>query len=159
MRRRAPRPEGEKVMEDALSAKRPVHLWIVGILATIWKAFGAIDYVMTQTANEAYLSQMTSEQRDYFVNFPPLLDAAWALGVWGAFLGSLLLLTRSRHAVSAFAVSLIGLAISTAYQYFVATPPGSIVNGVYLAMNIAIWAIAIALLLYARRERANGVLR
>ena len=146
-------------MEDAMPAKRPVHLWIVGILATIWNAFGAIDYVMTQTVNEAYLSQMTPEQRDYFLNFPPLMDAAWALGVWGAFLGSLLLLFRSRYAVAAFAVSLIGLAISTAYQYFVATPPDSLVNGVYLAMNIAIWSIAIALFLYARRQRANGVLR
>ena len=146
-------------MEDALPARRPVHLWIVGILATIWNAFGAFDYVMTQTANQAYLSQMTAEQRDYFLAFPPLMDAAWALGVWGAFLGSLLLLARSRHAVSAFAVSLIGLAISTVYQYFVSTPPDSLVNGVMIGMNVAIWVIAIALFLYARRQRANGVLR
>jgi hypothetical protein len=40
----------------------------------------------------------------------------WALGVWGALAGSMLLLLRSRRAVTAFAASLVGLAVSTGYQ-------------------------------------------
>lgn len=41
------------------------------------------------------------------------METAWAIGVWGAFLGALLLLARSRHAAAAFALSLLGLAMKT----------------------------------------------
>ena len=69
-------------MESA--ARTPVHLWIVGGLSALWNAFGAYDYVMTQTRNEAYLAGFTEAQRAYFESFPALMEAAWACGVWAA---------------------------------------------------------------------------
>ena len=137
----------------------PVHVWIVGGLSALWNAFGAFDYVMTQTGNTAYLAQFTDAQRAYFDGFPAVMDAAWACGVWGALLGSLLLLMRNRHAVPAFAISLAGLAVSTVYQYGLSTPPAGMQSGAMVAMNLAIWAVAIALFLYAWRMRTRGVLR
>ena len=139
--------------------KIPVHLWIVGGVATLWNALGAFDYVMTQTRNEAYLANFTDPQRIYFDSFPIWMEAAWACGVWGGMLGSLLLLARSRYAVAAFALSLAGLAISTVYQYVLSTPPPEMMAGAMLAMNLAIWAVAIGLLVYALRMRRRGVLR
>lgn len=139
--------------------KTPAHLWIVGTVATLWNGFGAFDYVMTQTRNEAYLAQFTPEQRAYFDSFPALMEAAWACGVWGALLGSLLLLARSRHAVAAFIVSLAGLAVSTAYQFTSSSMPEDMKSGAMAVMNLIIWAVAIALLIYAMRMRARGVLR
>lgn len=141
------------------NVRTPLHLWIVGILATIWNAFGAFDYLMTQTHNEAYLANFTDPQRVYFDSFPLWMEASWAFGVWGGLLGALLLLARSRHAVAAFAVSLAGLAISTVYQYVLSSPPEEMKSGVMIGMNIAIWAIAIGLLWYALRMRRAGVLR
>ena len=141
------------------SAKAPVHLWIVGALATLWNAFGAFDYVMTQTRNEAYLANFTDPQRIYFESFPVWMEATWAVGVWGGLVGALLLLARSRHAVTAFALSLAGLAISTVYQYGLASPPEDMMTGGMIAMNLAIWAVAIGLLWYAMRMRRAGVLR
>jgi len=38
------------------NVRTPLHLWIVAALATVWNAFGAFDYLMTQTRNEAYLA-------------------------------------------------------------------------------------------------------
>ena len=141
------------------SARTPVHLWIVGALAALWNAGGAFDYLMTQTRNEAYLAQFTDPQRIYFQSFPLWMEATWALGVWGGLLGSLLLLMRSRHAVTAFAVSLAGLAVSTVYQYVLSAPPEDMTSGAMMAMNVAIWAAAIGLLVYAMRMRGRGVLR
>lgn len=141
------------------SGKTPVHLWIVGILATLWNAFGAFDYLMTQTRNEAYLAGFTDPQRVYFDSFPMWMEATWAFGVWGGLLGALLLLARSRHAVTAFAVSLAGLAVSTVYQYVLSTPPADMMTGAMIAMNLVIWAVAIGLLWYAVRMRRSGVLR
>lgn len=141
------------------SARTPVHLWIVGGVATLWNAFGAFDYLMTQTRNEAYLAQFTDPQRAYFDSFPMWMEATWALGVWGGLAGALLLLARSRYAVTAFAVSLAGLAVSTVYQYVLNSPPEDMTGVAMIAMNLAIWAVAIGLLVYAMRMRGKGVLR
>ena len=141
------------------SVRAPVHLWIVGVVAMLWNAFGAFDYVLTQTRNEAYLVQFSEAQRAYFQSFPAWMEAAWAIGVWGALAGALLLLARSRHAVLAFGLSLLGLLASSVYQYVLSSPPEDMKSGVMMAMNLAIWAIAIGLFLYAHRMRARGVLR
>jgi len=141
------------------SVKTPLHLWIVAVLATVWNAFGAFDYLMTQTRNEAYLANFTDPQRVYFESFPMWMEATWAFGVWGGLLGALLLLMRSRHAVAAFAVSLAGLAASTVYQYVLSTPPEEMKSGAMIGMNVAIWAIAIGLLCYAVNMRKARVLR
>ena len=149
-------------MTDAIitdGAKTPRHLWIFGGLSALWNAFGAFDYVMTQTHNQVYLADFTVEQRAFFDSFPAWMEGAWAFGVWGALCGSLLLLARSRHAVTAFGVSLAGLAVSTAYRYVFSTPPAEMQSTSMMLVNLAIWAIAIALLVYARKLRASGVLR
>ena len=142
-----------------METRTPVHLWIVAALATIWNAFGCFDYLMTQTRNEQYLAHFTDPQRAYFDSFPIWMEAVWALGVWGGLAGALLLLARSRFAVLAFAVSLAGLAVSTLYQYVLSTPPPDMMTGGMIAMNLAIWAVAIGLLVYAMRMRKAGVLR
>ena len=143
----------------ATAAKMPTHLWVVGSLATLWNAFGAFDYVMTQTSNDAYLGQFSDEARAWFEGFPAWLEAAWALGVWGALAGSLLLLVRSRYAVWAFGVSLLGLLGSTINMFILSEPPAELTGGGMLAMNIVIWAVAIFLFVYARRMHAAAVLR
>ncbi len=142
-----------------MESRTPVHLWIVAVLATIWNGFGCFDYLMTQTRNEQYLAHFTDPQRAYFDSFPIWMEAAWACGVWGGLLGSLLLLARSRFAVAAFAVSLAGLAISTVYQYVLKSPPAEMMTGAMIVMNLVLWAVAIGLLLYAMRMRAAKVLR
>jgi hypothetical protein len=142
-----------------MEKRTPLHLWIVGALATIWNAFGCFDYLMTQTRNAQYLANFTDPQRIYFESFPIWMEAIWAFGVWGGLAGSLLLLARSRHAVAAFAVSLAGLAASTFYQYVLSSPPPGMNSAGMVALNLAIWAAAIGLLVYAVRMRRRGVLR
>lgn len=138
-------------------AKTPWHLWVVGVLSLLWNAIGAFDYTMTKLGNAEYLSAFTPEQLAYFEGFPLWANAGWALGVWGSLLGSLLLLARSRHAVTAFAVSLLGLAISSLYQFGLHGADLQRMFGSFPAIFTAIiWVIAIALFLYARRMAAKG---
>jgi hypothetical protein len=146
-------------MQEAVQARTPAHVWIVGVLATLWNAFGAFDYVMTQTGNEAYLSQFTAEERAFFDSFPAWMEAFWALGVWGALIGSLLLLVRSRYAVPAFGMSLVGIIVGMGYQYLAMEAPESLTTGAMAVMPWVILVIGIALFLYARNQAARGVLR
>jgi hypothetical protein len=87
------------------------------------------------------------------------MEAAWAIGVWTGVLGSLLLLLRSRWAIHAFAVSLAGLAIATAYQFGSGTMPESLRTRGDMIFTGCLWAVAVFLLWYALRERGRGVLR
>lgn len=141
--------------------RTPVHLWIVGAIALLWNAFGCYDYVMTQTNSAEYLEAMgfTEAQRAYFESMPAWMEGAWAVGVWGALLGSVLLLLRSRWAVAAFALSLLGLALGTLYQFVLSSPPEGIFTPFIIAMHVLIWAGAIFFLVYAMRMRGRGVLR
>ena len=146
-------------MQEAVQARTPAHVWIVGILATLWNAFGAYDYIMTQTNNAAYLSQFSAEERAFFDSFPGWMEAFWALGVWGALIGSLVLLIRSRYAVHAFGLSLVGIVVGMGYQYLVMEAPESLTTGAMAVMPWVILAVGIALFVYARNQAAKGVLR
>ena len=90
-----------------LEVKRtPWHLWVMGVVALLWSAMGALDYVMTQTMNEAYMSQFTPEQLAFFTSFPTWVVAAWAVAVWGGVLGATMLLMKApRPSISACAIA------------------------------------------------------
>jgi hypothetical protein len=140
--------------------KTPWHLWVVGGVSLIWNAFGAMDYVMTKMGNAEYLAGFSAEQQAWFADFPVWANIGWALGVWGSLLGSLLLLARSRHAVTAFLISAAGLAISCVYQFGMHYGDLMRMFGTFpMIFTAIIWAILIALLVYARRQAAAGVLR
>jgi hypothetical protein len=141
-----------------METKTPWHLWAVGILSLLWNAMGGIDYTMTHMHNDAWLANMTPEQISWVEAFPIWATSSWALGVWGAIAGSFLLLFRSRFAVHAFAVSLLGLIGSHAYQYLSNPPAGlNTRTGTIFAAVLAL--IASALLIYARSMSKRGYLR
>jgi hypothetical protein len=147
------------MMNDASAARTPWHLWAVGLLSLVWNGLGGFDYVMMKTRNAAYLAGFPAEQRAWFDSYPLWMNAAWALGVWTAILGSLLLLLRSRWAVHAFVVSLAGLAVATAYQFGSGTMPESLRTKADMIFTACLWAVAAFLIWYALRERARGALR
>ena len=152
-------------MDDAVEntsvpgGRTPAHLWLVGIVSLLWNAFGATDYTMTMTRNPAWLKSMSASQMAWIDGFPAWATGSWALGVWGAVAGSILLLVRSRHAVIAFIVSLAGLEASAFYQFGVSPPPAEFHGTAMIVLNLVIWAVAIGLLLYALAMRTRGVLR
>lgn len=140
----------------ATHAATPVHLWIVGVVSLLWNAFGAYDFLMTNIRDPAHLAQFPPEMIQQIDGFPAWTVVAWGCGTWGGLAGSLLLLFRSRFAVHAFALSLAGLALVTGYQ--VAAGIYGVTGGLAV-MNLVIWAIAAALLVYAVKMRKRGVLR
>ncbi|HEV2598603.1 hypothetical protein [Sphingopyxis sp.] len=142
------------------AVKTPWHIWVVGGLSLVWNAFGAMDYTMTKMGNAEYLAAFTPEQQAWFASFPMWANIGWALGVWGSLLGSLLLLARSRHAATAFLISIAGLAISCIYQFGMHYADLMRMFGTFpMIFTAVIWAILIALYLYARAQAAKGVLR
>lgn len=154
---------GRGTMENAITERTPMHLWVVGGLATLWNAFGGYDYTMTRTGNLEYLSQFGADGSEILAwvdSFPIWAQFGWGLGVWMGVLGSVLLLLRSRWAVAAFGLSLLGMVLSFGHQYTGAPPmPGNADEGAMAYMPLFIILVGILLFFYARAMAKKGVLR
>ena len=135
--------------------RTPWHLWLVGIATLLFNAMGAMSYTMTRLDKLADLG-MTPDQIAFMESYPMWANGLWALGVWGALAGSVLLLLRSRFAVAAMVVALVGLIGTTFYNYALVEIPPSMQAP---ALDVAIWAVTLFLLFYARRMALAGVLR
>ncbi|MCJ2189177.1 hypothetical protein [Novosphingobium beihaiensis] len=131
--------------------------WGIAVFSLIWNAFGCLDFTLTVTRYPAHMAAFPADMIDWLDAAPTWTLVPWAMGVWGALAGSLLLLVRSRRAVTAFALSLAGLAVHQIWQ-FTSGMPDSMITPANVVMAVAIWIVALALLWYAVRMRARGVL-
>ena len=138
-------------------SKTPVHLWIVGVLALLWNAMGAFDYLATQLELDFYMSQFTEQQLEYFYSFPKLMTACWAFAVWGAVAGSIGLLLRKKWAVWAFVVACTGMVFTTIYNFGM-TNGAEIMGSAGVIFTVVIWIIALFLLCYSWSQAKKGVL-
>jgi len=138
--------------------KAPRHFWIVSVLSLLWNAMGAFDYSATQLRLDWYMSAFTPEQLEYFYGFPAWAVACWAIGVWGALLGSVGLLLRRRWAVWAFGASILGMVLTSIYNFGL-TDGIRLMGPGAIAFTAVIWAVALFLYFYARAMAKRAVLR
>ena len=76
--------------------KTPWHLWLIGGVAVLFNAIGVFDFLMNQIQGTEYLvsAGMTPEQITHYQAFPGWMMIVWAVGVFGAFQASILLLMQ-----------------------------------------------------------------
>jgi hypothetical protein len=139
-------------------ASAPWHFWVIGVVALLWNAMGALDYVMTQTRNEGYMSQFTPEQLSFFYGLPAWAVATWATAVWGGVLGALLLLARRRQAVLLFLASLVAMVITTFQNYVLSNGMDVMGDAFSLGFTAAIFLLSLAFFLYARAMHGRKIL-
>lgn len=147
---------------NTMTVRTPWHLWVVGVLSLLWNGFGAFDFISTTTRGEAYFRESGFDQPmiDYFNAMPTWMYVPWVLGVWGAVIGTILLLVRRRWAVHAFALSFLGALVSLIYGKFIDAPPPPPPGMEMMQwMPFVILAIAAFLLWYAWSMANKGVLR
>lgn len=139
-------------MDGALKSVRPpLSFWVVALLGLLWNGFGAYLYTLSNLGDAELLASAPPAMRAYIATMPLWAHIAWALGIWGSLAGSVLMLLRSRHAVAAFAVSLIGAAGSFAAQ--------GLAGVLEPAQPILILALIVFQIWYARTARSAGNLR
>ena len=151
-------------MDQTTRGRAPVHLWISGAVALIWNGFGCYDYLMTRMRNTDYLKEMMptvdpQAALAWVDAFPVYAQFGWGLGVWGGLVGAILLLLRSRWAVLAMGLSLLGAVVGLGYQAIAAPPLEGMEGPMAAIMPYVIIGVALALFVYARAMRAKSVLR
>jgi hypothetical protein len=143
-----------------MTDKAPWHLWLVGVIAVLFNGIGAFDWVMSMVQGASYLASagMTPVQIAHYQAMPIWMTAVWTIGVWGAMLGSVLILLRSKLASAVFAVSLAAFLVSLIYHY-VLTDGGEILGGPMAITNVVITALLLFFMWYSWLMTKRGVLR
>ncbi|QZH74223.1 MAG: hypothetical protein JY451_11015 [Erythrobacter sp.] len=151
-------------MDSTASGAAPWHLWVVGVIALLFTAFGGYDYTMSQLGDRAYIEAAVGGMGipvdaavDYFSSFPLWLDFLWAVGVWGAVLGAVLLLLRKRMAYPIFVLSLAAFIATNVYGFANPIPGINDPTPTYIATAV-VFSVMLGLTLYARAMAARGVL-
>jgi hypothetical protein len=146
-------------MTDA-SVKTPWHIWVVGVIAVLFNAIGVFDFVMSLAQGAAYQTSagMTPEQIAHYQQMPSWMMVVWAVGVFGAFLASILLLLRRKLALPVFILSLAAFVVSLLYTYVLTN--GGAVMGPQMAIASAVIAgLLVFFSWYSRLMTLRGVLR
>ena len=151
-------------MATTAQSRTPAHLWVVGSLAFLYNCVGAYDYVMSHMRDVRYIAGSMpgvdpNAALAWMDAFPVYAKIGWALGVWGGLLGAVLLLMRSRYALWAFAVSMLGIVLSIGYQLALAPALSGAGGTAYKVMPWVIIVIGAALLYYSYAMVKRQVLR
>jgi hypothetical protein len=148
------------IMSASSGAKVPWHLWLVGIVGVLWNAFGCVDYTMTALQGEVWLRQMgmTDAQITSYEAMPAWMTAVWAIGVWGAMLGTVLLLLRKKLAMPVFVISLIAYVGSLVYAYALSDQAATMPDGTWI-MQAVILVGCLFFVWYSRMMAQRGLLR
>lgn len=144
----------------AAPVKAPWHLWLIGVFAVLFNAIGVFDFVMSLAQGAQYQASagMTPEQIAHYQQMPAWMTLVWAVGVFGAFLASILLLWRRKLALPVFVVSLVAFLISLAFTY-VLTDGGAVMGRQMAVVSAIIAALLVFFSAYSRFMAARGVLR
>jgi hypothetical protein len=146
-------------MTDA-PLRTPWHLWLVGLFALLFNFIGVFDFVMSLAQGAKYQASagMTPDQIAHYQQMPGWMMLVWAVGVFGAFGASVLLLLRRRHASPVFIVSLVAFLISLLYTY-VLTNGGAVMGAQMAIVSAVIAGLLVLFTLYSRHMTRRGVLR
>ena len=136
------------------TVKAPWHLWLIGIIAVLFNSIGVFDFVMNIARGASYMESagMTPAQIAHYQGMPIWMTIVWGIGVWGAFLASILLLLRRKLAFAAFDLSLAAFVINLLYMYVLTD--GGTVMGQQMAITNAV--IALLLLFFSWYSYAMG---
>ena len=141
-------------------AATPWWHWVVSVIAILWNAMGAYDYVMTKTGGDAYMRKagMSEAAIAHMHAFPVWMTADWAVGVWGGLLGALLLAGRMRYALHVFAASLAAFLVMLLYTY-VLSDGGKVMAQSGNIFNLVLLAACIFFVWYSWAMTKRGLLR
>lgn len=140
--------------------KTPWHLWLVGLIAVLFNAIGVFDFVMSMAQGARYQASvgMTPDQIAHYQQMPSWMTVVWAIGVFGAFLASILVLLRRKQAWLVFNLSLAAFIVSLLYTYVLTN--GGAVMGQQMAITSAVIAgLLVFFAWYSRLMSLRGVLR
>lgn len=127
----------------------------VAVIALIWNLLGCAAYLSDVTLKPEDIAKMTTEQQALYAARPAWAVGATATAVWGGALGCLGLILRKRWSTPLLVASMAGLIVQD-IGLFGMTNVVAVSGPAVLVIQGMVFAIAVALLLLARKAAASG---
>lgn len=99
--------------------KIPMWFTVVAIVAVLWDSMGVWAYIDTMTLSAEDLMKMPEAERSIHNATPAWANGAFAIAVFGGFIGSLLLLLKKSLALPILIVSLIAVLVQMYNAFFI----------------------------------------
>lgn len=137
-------------------ARQPAWFWLVAVSALLWNLFGLAMFYLSVTMTPEQLAQLPQAQREVTEGYPAWLWGVYGVAVVTGTLGALLLLLRRKVALTVFWVSLVAVLVLFAYALFPGRMLALMGPAQALPMPLAVIAVALLLVWFARRAGARG---
>ena len=132
--------------------------WIIACLALLWNLMGVAIYLMNVTLSPEALAEMPEAEQALYTNIPTWVTSAFAISVFSALAGSILLLMRKAFTLPLFVVSFIAILAQTSYTLFM-SPMIDVRGPTSIILPVVIASIAAYLVWFSSNAKQKGVLR
>jgi hypothetical protein len=139
------------------SSSSPAPRWftIFAILALLWNLLGVAAFVMQATLSPEAIAAMPEAEQALYNNYPSWALIAFAVGVFGGLVGSLLLVLKKNLAGPVLWLSLIGVLIQMGYGFLIARSH-EVLGPTSVIMPLVVIVIAVYLVMLAAKAKRNG---
>lgn len=141
---------------NSITTTRTGTFRLVAVLALAWNLIGFAMFWMQWNITPEQLAKLPDGQRAVHDAMPQWIWIANGIAVVSGVIASILLIMRKRLSVRFFWLSLVAIIVMFGYSFLVADMIAKVGMAEAVMMPIVVTAIAVALLWYARRARANG---
>jgi len=131
--------------------------WLISIIALLWNFMGIIAYLGQAYMSDEALKMLPEENQLYFSNVPAWVTAAFAVAVFGGFIGSIGLIIRKKWAYFLFLTSLLALVAQHIYNFFIQDYIE--MTGSQMILPIVTFIVAVLLIYFSKQKSLQGVLR
>ena len=141
---------------NTITKPTPLY-WLISIVALFWNLMGIIAYLGQAYISDDALKMLPEENQLYFSNVPAWVTAAFAVTVFGGFLGAIGLIIRKKWAYFLFVISFLALVAQHVYNFFIQNYIE--MTGSQMILPIVTFIVALFLIYFSKQKSQQGVLR
>ena len=141
---------------NTITKPTPLY-WLISIVALFWNFMGIIAYLGQAYISDDALKMLPEENQLYFSNVPAWVTAAFAVAVFGGFLGSIGLIIRKKWAYFLFVISFLAFLVQHLYNFFIQNYIE--MTGSQMILPIVTFIVALFLIYFSKQKSQQGVLR
>ena len=141
---------------NTITKPTPLY-WLISIVALFWNFMGIIAYLGQAYISDDALKMLPEENQLYFSNVPAWVTAAFAIAVFGGFLGAIGLIIRKKWAYFLFVISFLALVAQHVYNFFIQNYIE--MTGSQMILPIVTFIVALFLIYFSKQKSQQGVLR
>jgi len=140
-------------------ARRPWHLWVVGLATLAFFLAGSRDYVLVLARDTDYIVENCGQGGvGYFRNYPLVLRAVWTVNIVASVIAALLLLGRHRWSFLMALTAAVAQAVLLVATFAFRDRWDALGAGTAW-FDIGVGGVGVALATYCWTMRSRGVLR